>query len=68
MFYFKSFLDLNIMTFKNYKIELNDNYSSAHPETKFIFWNMENSEEPIGNAKSIEQCVEFINDILDEQL
>ena len=56
------------MTFKNYKIELNDNYSSAHPETKFIFWNMENSEEPKGNAKSIEQCIKFINDILDEQL
>ena len=66
MFYFKLFLDLNIMTFKNYKIELNDNYSPAHPETKFIFWNMENSEEPIGNAKSIEQCVKLINEITNE--
>jgi hypothetical protein len=54
------------MTFKNYKIELNDNYSPAHPETKFIFWNMENSKEPIGNAKSIEQCVKFINEITNE--
>lgn len=66
MFYFKSFLDLNIMTFKNYKIELNDNYHAAHPESKFIFWNMENSEEPIGNAKSIEQCVKLINELTNE--
>ncbi len=66
MFYFKSFLDLNIMTFKNYKIELNDNYHEAYPESKFIFWNMENREEPIGNAKSIEKCVELINELTNE--
>jgi hypothetical protein len=54
------------MTFKNYKIELNENYHIAHQESKFIFWNMENNEEPIGNAKSIEKCIELINDILNE--
>jgi hypothetical protein len=55
------------MTFKNYKIELNENYNVAYPESKFIFWNIENSEEPIGNANSIEKCVKIINDILNEQ-
>jgi hypothetical protein len=53
------------MTYKNYKIELNENYHVAHKETKFIFWNTEESEETIGFAATVEECVELINERLD---
>jgi hypothetical protein len=65
LFIFVETLKPNIMTYKNYKIELNKNYHVAHKETKFIFWNTEESEETIGFAATIEECVELINERLD---
>lgn len=55
------------MTFKNYKIELNENYHVAYPESKFIFWNTENNEEALGCAKSVEECILLINEILSNE-
>jgi hypothetical protein len=53
------------MNYKNYKIELNENYHVAHPYSKFIFWNTEENEELIGNAETVEECIELINERLD---
>jgi hypothetical protein len=54
------------MIFGNYKIELNENYHVAHKETKFIFWNTEDYEESINFAATIEECIEIINEKLEE--
>ena len=54
------------MIFKNYKIELNENYHVAHPESKYIFWNTEDYDESINFAATIEQCIELINEKLDQ--
>lgn len=56
-----------VENYKNYKIQLNDNYYPAHPESKYIFWNTENFEEPMGNGSTIEDCIELIKEILNEQ-
>ncbi len=53
------------MTYKNYKIELNENYHVAHPYSKFIFWNTEDYEESINFAGTVEECIELINERLD---
>ena len=54
------------MIFKNYKIELNENYYVAHPESKYIFWNTEDYDESINFAATIEECIELINEKLDQ--
>jgi hypothetical protein len=56
------------MIFGNYKIELNENYHVAHPESKFIYWNMEDCDEPIGNGKSVEECIGLIKETLIERV
>lgn len=53
------------MTYKNYLIEENENYYPAHPESKFIFSSTVDCDESIGCGRSIEECIEQINERLD---
>ena len=53
------------MTYKNYKIEENDCYNSVHPESRFIFFNTNDCDEAYGCGRSIEDCVNHIDEMLD---
>lgn len=53
------------MIFKNYKIELNDNYYPAHPESKYIFYCIDDPEQPGSCGATVEECIDTINLILE---
>ena len=53
------------MTYKNYLIEENENYHVAHPERKYVFSSTTDCDESMGCGRSIEECIEQINERLD---
>ena len=54
------------MNYKNYFIELNENYWPSHPESKYVFNNTEDCDETIGSGRSIEDCIEQIEERLEQ--
>lgn len=63
---FLDYDELESEDYLNYRIQLNENYYPAHPQSKFIYWNTEDYDEPIGNGATIEECKELINERLDQ--
>jgi hypothetical protein len=55
------------MTYKDYIIEENENYHVAHPYSKFIFSNPNDYDECIGFGPTVENCMEQIDERLDER-
>ena len=54
------------MNYKNYLIEENENYWPSHPESKYVFNNTEDCDETMGCGSSIEDCIEQIEERLDQ--
>ena len=54
------------MDYKNYTIEKNENYWPQFPESKFVFSSNTDCDETMGCGSSIEDCIEQIEERLEQ--
>ena len=54
------------MIYRNYRIENNENSNARFPNFDYIFRDLSLDDEDgtIGNGKSIEDCIEQINELI----
>jgi len=51
-------------TYKRYRIYANEYCNAKYPDCNFVFYNLDDCDECMGNGISIEDCKEQINEII----